>query len=70
MTAGRSDKATLVSVFDGRCCIGFILRRGRAGFEAFNSDQDTIGIFCSEAEAAAALWHRARAQLADQDGTP
>jgi hypothetical protein len=45
----------MLSVYDGRDCIGFLLSRGKLGFEAFDSNQQTLGIFTSEKEAADAI---------------
>jgi hypothetical protein len=45
----------MLSVYGGRECKGFILSRGKVGFEAFNSDQQTLGIFPNEKEAADAI---------------
>ena len=45
----------LQSVFDGRCCIGHILARGRTSFEAFDSDQNSLGVFPTVQEAVAAI---------------
>jgi hypothetical protein len=70
MIARSTDKSSImVSVFDGRCCIGFVTSRGKAGFESFDADQKSIGLFRSEADAAAALWRLARGQLTHQEST-
>ena len=45
----------LLSVYDGRHCVGFVLPRGKVGFEAFDADQRPLGIFPSQREAAAAI---------------
>ncbi len=45
----------LVYVYDGRTCLGHIISRGIAGFEAFDVDDRSIGIFATQAAAAAAL---------------
>jgi hypothetical protein len=45
----------LVSVYDGRECIGFILARGRTGFEAFDRNERSAGLFPTQQAAAAAL---------------
>jgi hypothetical protein len=38
----------LVSIYDGRTCIGFILARGPAGYEAFTAnDERSLGVFVS-----------------------
>jgi hypothetical protein len=53
--AATADKAALLSVFDGRPCAGFILERGKLGFEAFDADQHSLGTFPTVREAAAAI---------------
>jgi hypothetical protein len=45
----------MVSVFDDRCCIGHVLRRGPRGYEAFDAHYVSLGVYPSKAEAAAAL---------------
>ena len=52
--------ASLLSVFDGRECIGFIIARGKVGFEAFDSDQRSLGTFLSQREAAEAISEKQR----------
>jgi hypothetical protein len=54
MTA-RSATTPTVSVYDGRACLGFILARGRAGFEAFASEERSLGVAGTQREAAAAI---------------
>ena len=45
----------LISVMhDGRC-LGFLLRRGRQGIEAFTRETESIGCFPTEHEAVSAL---------------
>ena len=45
----------LISVMhDGRC-LGFLLRRGRQGIEAFTRETESIGCFPTEHEAVNAL---------------
>jgi hypothetical protein len=39
-------------VYDGRACVGFVLARGRAGFEAFDREQVSLGVFKTAAAAA------------------
>jgi hypothetical protein len=62
----------MLAVYAGQTCIGHIYQRSKAGFEAFNTDDRSIGLFGSQREAADALssgglhaecwssWHRAR----------
>jgi hypothetical protein len=47
-----TDKPTLLSVTSGRDTIGFVLSRGREGFEAFDSNERSLGTFASMREAA------------------
>jgi hypothetical protein len=42
-------------VYDGRQCLGHILRRGCRGYEAFDRDDKSIGIFSSQQQAANAV---------------
>jgi hypothetical protein len=51
-----SDTARLVSVFDDdSTCLGFVLARGPAGFEAFTGDERSLGLFATAKQAANAL---------------
>jgi hypothetical protein len=43
------------SVYYGQRCIGFVLNRGRDGFEAFNAEQQSLGLFPTRNEAATAV---------------
>jgi hypothetical protein len=45
----------VISVYDGRECVGFIIARGRLGFEAFGADQHSLGIFPNQKGAAEAI---------------
>jgi hypothetical protein len=54
-------------VFDERRCIGQIMRRGPTGLEAFNAADESLGLFQTETDAAAAVWRYARGQ---RGGTP
>jgi hypothetical protein len=57
----RSREATflrrscLAAVFAGQTCIGFLLSRGKLGFEAFDHDEHSLGVFPSMKLAAAAV---------------
>jgi hypothetical protein len=48
----RSATTPMVSVYDGRACLGFIFARGRAGYEALNREQRSLGLFKTAAVAA------------------
>ncbi len=45
----------MVFVYDGRQCLGHVIARGVAGFEAFDAADKSLGLFGSQREAAAAL---------------
>jgi len=45
----------------GARCIGHVLARGRHGFEAFDADDNSIGIYAKQTEAANALADAANA---------
>jgi hypothetical protein len=52
----------LLTVYDGQRAIGFILRRGPGGVEAFAADDTSLGLFDNDDTAAAAIWKRAHSQ--------
>jgi hypothetical protein len=54
MSATKSA-ASMVSIYSGNTCIGFVLSRGPAGFEAFDVSEQSIGTFVTEREAVAAV---------------
>ena len=45
----------ITSLYAGQVCLGFILNRGTAGFEAFSADEKSLGLFVTPREAAAAI---------------
>jgi hypothetical protein len=47
---------------DGRQCLGFIMARGKLGFEAIDRDDRSLGMFPSEREAASAVLDAAEAE--------
>jgi hypothetical protein len=49
-------------------CIGFVLRRGVAGFEAISRDENTLGIFASQSAAATAVFDHQKKSPAAEDG--
>jgi hypothetical protein len=61
MTA-RSATTPMVSVVHGRACLGFILARGRAGYEAFTADEQSLGLFKTQAQAANAVTDAAESE--------
>jgi hypothetical protein len=56
-----------VSVYDGRVCIGNVVRRHwvngfAVAYEALDADDRSIGIFEDQQTAATAVWRSARGQ--------
>jgi hypothetical protein len=45
----------MISVYDGRQCLGHVLARGKAGYEAFDPSDKSLGIFETQRQAANAL---------------
>jgi hypothetical protein len=45
----------MVPVIAGTTCVGFLLNRGRGGVEAFDRNEQSLGIFATAIEAAAAI---------------
>jgi hypothetical protein len=57
MTASRAEISTpLLAVYDGPNCIGRLLSRRQAAVEAVSTDGISLGVYETEATAAAALW--------------
>jgi hypothetical protein len=48
----------MVSVFAGKVCIGFVLDRGKAGFEAFHISECTVDMFATQRRAADAIFEQ------------
>jgi hypothetical protein len=44
-----------LAVFDGQTCIGHLLSRGKAGFEAYDRDDRSLGIYPDQKSAADAI---------------
>jgi hypothetical protein len=55
MTAASPSSSPLLSIYDGRRCCGWVFARGRAGFEAFTAEQQSLGTFPTQREAATAV---------------
>jgi hypothetical protein len=54
-SAPQHPSAPMVSVYDGRRCIGFVLAAGREGFRAYDADEVTLGLFPKMRDAVAAV---------------
>jgi hypothetical protein len=50
---------SLLTVYAGPTCIGFLLSRGKAGVEAFDADNNSLGVFSDQKSAADAVSARA-----------
>jgi len=48
--------APMSYIYDGRACLGFVLSRGRAGFEAFDREGRSLGLFPTAPTAANAVF--------------
>jgi hypothetical protein len=69
MTARTLIRDAMVSVYDGRVCVGH-LRRIPAGTEAFDFNEHSLGVFENDDTAAAAVWRHARGAKASGGSTP
>jgi len=54
----------LAYVCDGRACLGFVVSRGRSGFEAFDRQERSLGLFKTAAQAANAVFNAASSEEA------
>jgi len=54
----------LAYLYDGRECLGFVLSRGRAGFEAFDSEERSLGLYPAAPAAASAVCAAAKNERA------
>jgi hypothetical protein len=52
---GAAAQPAMLCVYTGRRCSGFIIARGKLGHEAFDRDENSLGIFASMKAAAAAV---------------
>jgi hypothetical protein len=53
---------SLVTVYDGRDCVGHLIRRGAAGVEAYDINDQSLGVHENDDTAAAAVWRAARSK--------
>jgi hypothetical protein len=51
----RNSYPPVLSVYDGTLCRGHLLNRGVTGWEAFDADDRSVGLFKTPHEAANAL---------------
>ena len=55
-------QSAMLSVYDGQRCLGHIVKRGKCRFEAFDANDNSLGTFPTDHEAADAVTHAARGQ--------
>ena len=56
-----TERPAFQSVYSGRVCLGHLLARGKLGFEAFDADDRSLGLFATERDAADAISAKAAA---------
>jgi hypothetical protein len=54
MTVPVKQTQSWLAIYSGQRCIGHVINRGKKGWEAFNTDDVSIGLFKTPAEAAEA----------------
>jgi hypothetical protein len=55
MTSKAEPTTGMISIYSGRDCLGRVMARGRFGFQAFDVDDKSLGLFSTQIEAMAAL---------------
>jgi hypothetical protein len=55
MTAPIKQPQSWLAIYGGQRCIGHVIHRGKRGWEVFNTDDVSIGLFKTPAEAANVL---------------
>jgi hypothetical protein len=58
----------MATVYAGQNCLGFILARGKTGFEAFTRDEQSLGMFGTQREAADAISDNGKRHLLQSTG--
>ena len=51
MSAAGRHQTSMLTVYDGQRCVGFVLNRGKAGYEAINDNDRSIGAFATQRDA-------------------
>lgn len=54
-SAEPPDPSPLLAVYEGQQCLGHLIARGQSGFEAFNVDDVSLGLFPDQTSAVAAI---------------
>jgi hypothetical protein len=55
MTTPIKQTSAWLAIYSGQTCVGHVINRGPKGFEAFDVDDRSIGVFPTLNEAASAL---------------
>jgi hypothetical protein len=55
MSAAVKQSSSWLAVYDGTRCVGHVIARGKRGYEAFDVDDRSVGMFPTQQEAAGAL---------------
>jgi hypothetical protein len=50
-----SPPTPLISIYDGRECVGFVISRGKLGYEALDRAERSLDLFPTQREAADAI---------------
>jgi hypothetical protein len=54
--------SSMIYVYDGRECVGFVLARGRKGHEALDREQRSLGLFKTAAAVANVVFNAAASE--------
>jgi hypothetical protein len=55
MAASPHSASSWAAIYDGQRCFGHVIHRGKSGWEAFDANDQSIGIYKTPAGAADAL---------------
>jgi hypothetical protein len=59
-----TNSPSVLAVYSGQQCIGHVIRRGRAGIEAFDIEGQSVGLFTTMHDAMTAVSSKSR-EVAD-----
>jgi len=49
MPNSSAERSTpMISIYDGRQCVGFVLAHGRRGYEALDAGERSLGVFTTK----------------------
>jgi hypothetical protein len=55
MSAAGRAQTSLLTVYDGQRCVGFVMNRGKQGYEAIDAHEQSLGYFPHQQEAIIAV---------------